>query len=69
LVLYRERTAASIASVMGDPYTGRIERAYVTVSLPWNRVNPYFSLRGKVRRKMIRWKCGQQRREKAKAAL
>lgn len=62
-------TEASKSSVMGKAMLSAYREGLRYRVSPIEQGKPVFLPSGKGRRKVTRWKCGQQRREKAKAAL
>jgi len=68
-LLPQHGTEASKSSVMGDPILPAYREGLSYRVSPAEQGKPVFLLSRKGHRKAIRWKCGQQRREKANAAL
>jgi len=62
-------TEAPLSSVMGKQRCRRIESTYPIVSPQQNRISPHRSSKGKINRKVGRWRCGYEIGEEAKAAL
>jgi hypothetical protein len=62
-------TEGSESFVMGNPTLSAYREGLTYYVSPAEQGKPVFLPLGKGRRKVVRWKCGQQRKEKAKAVL
>ena len=68
-LLLQHGTEASKSSVMGDSRLSAYREGLSYCVSPKEQGKPVLLLSRKDHRKVIPWECGQQRREKAKAAL